>query len=152
MGTYANVIHEWSQGKMQKVLNAAYSFVVQKHATESDFLKQNGFQLKNILNTTYVKWHINQLLTNISRPNPVLRNTDAIWETTQKIWSSDGGRRYKQDIYKRWEDIMLFLKISGTLKIINTSEIMRNDISRIWHLPNAPVLDFCNVYIKKKLL
>ena len=53
---------------MQKVLNAAYSFAVQKHATESDFLKQNGFQLKNILNTTYVKWHINQLLTNISRP------------------------------------------------------------------------------------
>ena len=42
---------------------------------------------------------------------------------------------------------MNFLKMSGELKNITTSEIIRNYNSRIWHLPNAPVLDISNVYM-----
>ena len=41
--------------------------------------------------------------------------------------------------------------MSGTLKINTSSEIMCNDISMTLHLPDAPVLDFCNVYMLKNV-
>ena len=44
------------------------------------------------------------------------------------------------------KDILLFLKMSGKLTIIQSSVIMQNDISRAWNLPDAPVLYFCTVY------
>ena len=42
---------------------------------------------------------------------------------------------------------MIFLRIFGKLKIITTSEIIQNAISRTWHFPHAPAVGFSIVYV-----